>query len=889
MSILSDMLERARVLVFRRREERELAEELRTHVEMEAEYRKRSGQNDADAHRDSLIALGGVERVKDDVRDARGTRLLEDTSADVSFTLRTLSRSPGFAIVAILTLAIGIGGTTAVFSAVDAVLLQPLPYQQPGKLVRIFQSDVTNPFSRGFVTPVHYLAFRTMSTYEAAAAIYTYSETGADIGTGDRAHRIRVLPTSAEYFDVVRVRPQLGRGFTADEENRPPSGTATVTSTGGAVAVISHRLWQEEFNGDPSAVGRPITLSGAPFTVVGVMPDGFIDPVASAVDVWTPLDVSPGRNADNADNHYLTVLARLRPNAQLGAAQAELDATMRTLGIQHPSAKDSRARAYSLKEDIVGSSSRALEIMLGAVGLVLLLVCVNIANLLLVRGSERAHEFALRSALGADRSRLIRQMLIESAMLAVGGAIASLVVARLAMAGIVMLGAGRIPRLAALSLDPRLLAFSFAIATLSAIVFGLAPARRVARTQPGDVLRDQSRSSTGGIGQMRVREWLVISQVAMAFVLVVGAGLLLASFNRIQRVDLGVKTDGVLTFELNLPGARYDSTARASFYEEFASRAATLPGVRSVGGVSRLPATGPYHSWGVRALTGPLANTPRGQSEAQQRVISGDYLRTVGIPILKGRAFDARDDFNAPQRAIVSKGFADRLYPGVDPIGQRLRTGGREAEIIGVVREIAVDHEGRQAFFVYHPHSQFAGQRNWPLSQVVATTDSRAAVQPAIRRLLAARDPQLVMYKPLMLDEVIGGGAAQRVFTLRILLIFAAVAIALAALGLFGVLSYGVRLRAREFSIRMALGAERSAIRRMILRRGMIVTAVGLVIGLAAAMSLSKLMASVLFKVSPFDPGVFVGAAAFMTLVGGLAAYLPARRATSADPREALQ
>jgi predicted permease len=420
-----------------------------------------------------------------------------------------------------------------------------------------------------------------------------------------------------------------------------------------------------------------------------------------------------------------------------------------------------RAReAYSLKEDIVGSSSRALEIMLGAVGLVLLLVCVNIANLLLVRGSERAQEFALRSALGADRSRLIRQMLIESAMLAVGGAIASLVVARLAMAGIVMLGAGRIPRLATLSLDPRLLAFSFAIATLSAIVFGLAPARRVARTQPGDVLRDQSRSSTGGIGQMRVREWLVISQVAMAFVLVVGAGLLLASFNRIQRVDLGVRTDGVLTFELNLPGARYDSTARASFYEDFASRAATLPGVRSVGGVSRLPATGPYHSWGVRALTGPLANTPRGQSEAQQRVISGDYLRTVGIPILKGRAFDTRDDFNAPQRAIVSKGFADRLYPGVDPIGQRLRTGGREAEIIGVVSEIAVDHEGRQAFFVYHPHSQFAGQRNWPLSQVVATTDSRAAVQPAIRRLLAARDPQLVMYKPLMLDEVIGGGAA---------------------------------------------------------------------------------------------------------------------------------
>jgi hypothetical protein len=315
---------------------------------------------------------------------------------------------------------------------------------------------------------------------------------------------------------------------------------------------------------------------------------------------------------------------------------------------------------------------------------------------------------------------------------------------------------------------------------VSAITFGLAPALRVARTQPGDILRDQSRSSTGGVRQMRIREWLVVSQVAMAFVLVVGAGLLLASFDQIRRVDLGVRPDNVLTFELNLPEARYDSTARSRFYEDLSAELATLPGVRAAGGVSKLPATGPYHNWGVEALTGPLANTNRASVGAQQRIISGDYLKVVGIPVIEGRGFNASDD-------------------------------------------------------------------------------------------------------------VIGKGAAQRVFTLRILLTFASVAIALAALGLFGVLSYGVRLRAREFSIRMALGAEGSAIRRMILRRGMIVTGVGLLIGLAAATSLSKVMTSVLFKVSPFDPAVFVGAMAFMTLVGGLAAYLPARRATSADPREALQ
>jgi putative ABC transport system permease protein len=527
--------------------------------------------------------------------------------------------------------------------------------------------------------------------------------------------------------------------------------------------------------------------------------------------------------------------------------------------------------------------------MLGAVGLVLLLVCVNIANLLLVRGSERAHEFALRSALGADRSRLVRQMLIESGTLAVAGAAASLIVARLAMSAIVVLGAGTIPRLESLSLDPRLLVFSFVVATVSAMVFGLAPALRVSRTQPGDVLRDQSRSATGGAGQMRLREWLVVSQVAMAFVLVVGAGLLLASFDRIRRVELGVSPSSVLTFELNLPGTRYDSTARGRFYEDIATELATQPGVRTAGGVSKLPATGGYHTWGVRVMTGPLAGTPRGGAGAQQRVISGDYLGAVGIPVLMGRAFDATDDVGAPRHVLVSKSLADRLYPGVRAIGQRLRTGGHEAEIIGVVGDVALDNEGRAAPYVYHAHRQFAGDRNWALTQVIALNGARAQVQPAIRRVLAARDPLLVMHRPGMLDDVIGTGAAQRVFTLRILLTFAAVAIALAALGIFGVLSYGVRLRAREFSIRMALGAEASAIRRMILRRGMAVTAIGLVIGLAAATSLSKLMASVLFKVSPFDPSVFVGAVAFMTLVGGLAAYLPARRATSADPREALQ
>jgi putative ABC transport system permease protein len=876
MSIFSDLVVRLQTLVFRRREERELDEELRTHLEMETDHQRRLGQTDTDARRESLVRFGGVERVKDDVRDARGTSFVDNLAADVSFTVRTLSARPGFSLVAIATLAVGIGGTTAVFSAVDAVLLQPLPYQQPGQLVRLFQNDVGHPSDRGFVTPVHFLAYRNLSSFEAVAATFTYSETGADIGVGDRARKIRTLPASADYFDVVRVHPEIGGAFQRDDE------------TGANIVVLSHKLWQDEFHGDASVVGKVLTMNGRPYTIAGVMPSGFSDPVAGEVDAWTPVDLTPGRDVSNVDNHFVTVMARLRPGTSLARAQSELDALSLTLARQYPDAKDTRARLYSLKEEMVGSSRRALEIMLGAVGLVLLLVCVNVANLLLVRGSERSSEFALRSALGADRGRLIRQMLIESLTLAFAGAAASLVVARLAMSAIVALGAGNIPRLAALSLDTRLLVFSFALATLSAVGFGLAPALRAARTQPGDILRDGSRSATGGVGVLRTREWLVISQVALAFVLVVGAGLLISSFARMRHLDLGVKSENILTFELTLPLARYDSTARGRFYDEFPRELEAIPGVRAAGAISHLPATGPFHMWGIRALTGPLANTPRSNPSAQQRVIAGDYFRAVGIPLLRGRLFDATDTPDGPRHVVVSKRISDRLYPGVDAIGQRFQTGGRDVEIIGVVGEVAVDNEGHPGGTVYHAHRQFA-RREWALTQVIATDGSVGTVQQSVRRALAARDPQLVMYKPMLLDDAIGVAAAQRMFTLRILSTFAALALGLAALGIFGVLSYGVRLRARELSIRMALGAEGGAIRRLIMRRGLLVTAIGLVIGLAGATALSRLMSSVLFQVSPFDPSVLAGAMVVMTLIGAAAAYLPARRATSADPVATLR
>lgn len=878
MSIFSDLGARLASIVWRGREERELDEELRFHMDMEAERQRRAGAAADAARRRGAIALGGVERTKEDVRDARGTRIFDDTMRDVAFSVRTLARSPAFALVVVITLAIGIGGTTAIVSTVDATLVKPLPYQEPGQLVRLYEGYIGDPSPHNFVSPTMFLAYRErLSSFDHLAAGYTYDDRGADIGTNGRAERIHVLGVSASYFATLRRQPTLGREFESAEENGAPS------------VILSHQLWADRFHASAAALGAELVMDGKPYTVVGVMPKGFVDPLRPGVDAYTPLDLTPGLDPSNIDNHYLTVIGRLRPGTPLSRAQGELDALGVALGREYPDAARAVARLYSLKQDMVGPATRALELVLGAVGLVLLLVCVNVATLLLVRASARAHEFALRSALGARRARLLRQMLVESLVLALAGDALGLIVARVAMSGIAHLGAGSVPRLTTLSLDPRLLAFSVIITTASAVVFGLTPALRAARTDPIDALRGEDRALAGSRGHNRLRSALVTAQVALAFVLMVGAGVLLVSFHRIRSLDLGVDGDRALVFELHLPAARYDSTARAFFYEDVAARIARLPGVRAAGGISKLPATGEYHEWGTIPLTGPNVGLTEGNLGAQQRVVSGDYFRAVGIRILEGRAFDARDGVGTPKRVVVSTSAAARLFPGVDPIGQRLRTGGFEWEVIGVVPDVSVNAEGDREPTIYHAHAQFAGDRNWALTQVVSTSEPPADLVPSIQRIVAERDPQLVMYRPMTLAEAIGAGTAQRKFTLVMLASFALVAVLLAALGLFGALAYAVKLRSREFGVRMAIGADRGTIRRLVLRQGFVVTLAGIAIGLVGSAAFARMMTSLVFHVRPLDPSVLAGAAGVILAVGAIAAYLPARRATAVDPRSILQ
>jgi putative ABC transport system permease protein len=888
MSLISDIVERLRALVFRRQDERELDEELRFHLDMEAEEMKREGIAPQEIRRRTVLALGGVDRTKEEVRDASGIRWLSDAWDDARFAIRVLRQRPTFTVTAVLTLALGIGGTTAVFSAVDAVLIKPLPYDQPGRLVRLYYVDTRRKIDRGFVTPVHFLAYRDRTkSFDNLAALNTYGESGGDITTDDGARRIRVLSVSHDYFDVLRAPIAAGRPFGVQEE------------ISGRAVILSDALWRDRFHRDPSAIGRTLTMNGVPYVITGVMRAGFTDPVgvgeagggvgASAIDAWVPIDLAPGRDPSNADNHYMTVIGRLRPGVTIAAAQAELDALGVQLSSEYPNTKYFGAVLDPLKEDVVGESSRGLQLMLAAAVAVLLLVCVNVANLLLVRGSEREREFALRGALGAGETRIVRQLLMESLVLALAGDVAGLIVAQAAMRGIVALGGGSIPRLTALSLDPRILGFSILISSVCAVACGLVPAIRAGRSDPNETLRGESRAATDGRSHARLRSLLVVAQVALAFVLVAGAGLLLASVRRLRDLDLGIRADNVLAFELHLPEARYDSTARARTYEEVARRLESIPGVTAAGGVSKLPATGPYNNWGVEALSGPLAGTKNANIGGENRVISGDYFKAVGIRVVAGRAFDRGDVASAQARVIVSQSLAKHLYPGVDPIGQTLNTGNRTCVIVGVVNDVSVNAEGRSDDFVYHPHAQFAGDRNWALSQVVATTTSPEAIEADVRRVVATMDPQLVMYHPVPLAEAIGRGVGQRTFTLRLLASFAAMSLGLAALGLFGVLSYGVKLRSREIAIRVALGAEVGAIRRMVLRQGMAMTGIGMVVGLLGALATSRLMTSLLFHVSPVDPRTLAGAACCLAVVGGLAAYLPATRAAGVDPRAALQ
>src|SRR5262245_54708020 len=792
---------------------------------------------------------------------------------DLKSAVRSIAAAPKLSAIVAVTLALGIGANTAVFGVLNAVVLKPLPYDEPEQLVRVYHSSPGD--DRSYLTGLAAIGYRDRSRTLDIGVTYMYSSVGADLTGRGESERVTAMQVGADYFRVLRARPLLGEPFDRADE-RPDAN----------VAVVSERIWRKYLDGRSDAIGELLPLNGVPHRVVAVVADDFDDPLESDVAVWTPLNLQPG-GPNSFDNFYLSIVARLRPGVTVAQAQAELATA--AAAMQAPDAPARfrwSVRVVPLHLDTAGSARAVLWILLGAVSLLMIIACVNVASLLLARGVEREQDLAVRAALGCSTTRLVRQLLFESVLLSLAGAVAGLIAVPVVTRVLLAAAPAGVAHAAGGPLERAVLAFSIAVALVAGIGFGVAPAAQAARPDLEGMLRESGRTGSGSRRQTRTRNALVVCQVALALVLLVGAGLLLRSFERLQSVALGVRPSRVMTFTVNLPQGRYGAAEqRAKFHRDFQARLATVPGVAAAGAISRLPVTGSFHSWGAQRADLPSDGrfTP-----SQQRVVEGRYFDAVGIPLLRGRVFGPEDDAKAPRRVVVSQELVRQMFPSEDPIGKRLRVGGGEPEIIGVIGDVALGPRAAPRPYVYHSHSQFADNRNWALTEVVAF-DGRLSILSDGRRELAQIDPELVLYEPQLLEQVIGGGVAQERFALILIAGFATLALVLAAVGLYGVLSYSVNRRAREMGIRLALGATPGSVRSMIVRDGGRLAAFGVALGCAGAVATTRFLRTLLFEISATEPLVFAGAAAVLAIVALAASWMPAHAATKVDPLEAVR
>jgi len=857
--------------------EEEMDEEIRFHLELEVEKNLRAGMSSEEARRQAYLRFGGVERVKEEVRSERGARPLEDLLSDVRYAIRQLRKNPGFAAVAIVTLALGIGANTAVFSVLQRVILSPLGFDQPERLVRIYQTHES--FNGGiWVSGPAFLDYREkIDAFEHAAAIYNYQESGFTLTGMGPPRRVTQRQVSSDFFDVYRAYPTLGRRFYEEEER-----------SSARVAVLSHHLWRA-ISGAESLVGEQVVLDGDAVEVVGVMPAGFEDVVGGDVDLWMPLELQDANARENRGNHYLSVVARLRSGVTLEQARAQLDALSASQAELYPRSHQGWAATVEpLYDDVVGNAGTMLYLLLGAASLVLLVACVNVASLFLARNISREREFALRSAIGAGRFRLVRQLLTESLTVAVVGALAGLALAYWGVESLLPLASEALPRADEVRFDATLFVFALALALLTVVVFGLAPALRFCGPRLERSLREHPRTSTGGARSRQARDVLVTSQVALAILLLVGAGLFMRSLFKLQHVDLGIRTGGVMTFEVHLGGPRYsEPVSRIAFHQNLQSRLSDHPDIQAAGAISKLPVSDVFNSWTFTYLSAS-GEVMQHAGYADFRVIEGGYFEALGIGLLKGRQFEPTDDSDAPQVAIVNQSLAERFYEGRDPLGQRIAAD-RVWRIVGVVNDVAHDSRGSTTPKVYLPHGQFGDNRNWALTQVVATSIPRREFFDIARRELAAVDPQLVMHNPRAMREVTGAAIARERFAFTLLGVFAAVALSLAVVGLYGVMAYTVGQRVQEFGVRLAIGATPGGIRWSVFRHGTAIVGAGIAVGLMASFALSRLLESMLFDVSASDPLTYVVVPLVLIVTALLAGSIPARRATRVDPVEALR
>jgi predicted permease len=856
----------------------EIDRELQFHIDMRTEENIGRGMSPDEARRDALSRFGHRAGIKERGYEVRGGRWLEALWQDTRYGARMLLKHPGFSLVAILTLALGIGANTAIFSIVNGVLLRPLPYPEPERLDTVFQQN--SSMNRFGISVADFQGIER--EYAKIGSVAAFTHRAVTLTGGERPEQIKATFATAAFFKTLGVTPASGRAFLPGED-RPETDP---------VVVISHAFWQRQLAGNPGAIGQRLTLDGVGYTVIGIMPPGFIAPSSTIPDLWPILQPqTPKRRGP----FTLRVIARRNNGVSAQQGQEELQRIAREVFAQWAHAfPDANATYVSmpLKQALIGDIGTTLLVLFGAVGCVLLLASINVANLLLARASTRQQEIAIRAALGAGRFRLARQLFTESLLLAVLGGVAGLLLAVWGVDMLLAISPVTIPRMDQVKVDGFVLGFAALGTLFSCLVFGLMPALYSVNPDLGEPLKGGGRGNAEVPGRRRLRNLLVIAEFALALPLLVGAGLMINSFMRLQQVNPGFDPDHLLTVQLPLPAQKYPKVEQAAiFHQEMLRRIQTLPGVRSASITTSLPLVG----GDTNDFILEVRPTPPGKSDdvAEFLSVSPEYFRTLGVPLRKGRYLSEQDDENAPPVMVISESMARRYFPGEDPIGMRLKTGGcKECDwttIVGVVGD--VKNEGLSAeddSAMYCPFNQEPmGIRMMTL--VLRTEGDAASFVPTVRREVNSIDPDLALADVKTMDQLMSTSLGQSRYRGVLLGIFALVALTLAAVGIYGVIAYAVSQRTHEIGIRIALGARRQDIFRMVVGHGMILSLIGVGVGLAASLALTRYLSSLLYGVSSTDPLTFMSVVVLLVCVALLACSVPARRATKVDPMVALR
>ncbi len=862
--------------------DRDFADEIESHLQMHIDDNIRAGMSPQEAKRVAVMKLGGVDQAKEAYRDRATIPFLEGVVQDLRFALRQVRRNFAVTVAAVLTLAAAIGANTAIFSVVNAVLLRSLPYPNSDRVVNITTTSSLRNLDDLVLSDAEFNEFKAQTqTLQKMAA---YASGAVNLGDVAEPQRIGLTEASVDLFSVLGVKPQLGRTFTP-EEDMPGYEPR---------ALISYRLWQSYYGSDPNIVGKTIQLNGRKRLVVGVMPQGFHFP-ANDIDVWMQLNLDPASRT--LGNKYLNTVALLKPGVSREQAQREISTIYQRVRETYPQyyKNDSGVgvAVVGLQEKNVKGIRRALLLLLGAVGFVLLIACANVANLLLARAAVRRKEFAMRSALGCGRWRIVRQLLTESLLLSVIGGSLGVLLAFLTLRVLLVRSPLDPTQLQSIKLDPTVLGFTALVTLIVGILFGLAPALHASKVDLNDAIKD---GSLGGLRHNRTRSVLVISEVTLSMVLLIGAGLMIQSFVSLLRVNSGIDAAHVLSMRLTVPGAKYPKNPDVTaFYQQLQNRIGTIPGVQSVSVINQLPSDAEKSEASFEIEGRPfVTDADREDGIADYRMVSPGYFKTMGIPMLRGRTFTEQEGKQTPPAAIINDKLARRFFPGEDPTTKkiRLRQDFPWMQIVGVVADIknqGLQSETTQEMYFPYVETSFGLPVMRTMVVVVRTDGDPASLINSVKSELHALDKDLPPYKIQTMEQVLAASVSKTRFTMLLLTVFSVLALVLAAGGVYSVMAYSVAQRTREIGIRNALGAQSSDIFRLIMSQGFVLAIIGVVLGAIAGLALTRVMSNLLFTVSATDPKIFIAVASLLIVVALLACYLPARRATKVNPLTALR